>query len=402
MSSKNKTFSHNKSEEFKVKQVVEENTQEIINFFSLSVEKFKEIKERGQKVNREKFKQYVSDTINIESNVILEEVKEPEPKASSNNFKDMCDYLKKTLKGEVLELLNIEEHDLEHTIGELFSTTSSILTYSQKQQIFEDLFSDALSKLEETFSEKHYEIYFDKIANHFDDKWKLKMKESLFKGTTNCNIHYIPTQGLFLLSLEELTNCQTLDKAFLFDMSQAISNITNSISLDLEGGSSDEEEAKIPNNPPPDATPKPSSLTSFKAPPRSKKNPKFSPVRSSSPKIPRASPQKSSAAKPGSKRSSRPLTLRYVQEMNAVLELGMIKLFMLKAVLLKLAKQVDEIMNDISLELKIYYLNFFNSLTDEFNTEDDTVKLKMGTMYHNQHFLVHNNEVLIKFKKILK
>ena len=74
---------------------------------------------------------------------------------------------------------------LEHAITRALAGGSKSLGFTAKQDLFESLFNNALAKLEETFTEKHYEMYFDKIANHFDESWKEDMKTSIFKGVTN-------------------------------------------------------------------------------------------------------------------------------------------------------------------------------------------------------------------------
>lgn len=108
--------------------------------------------------------------------------------------------------------------------------------------MFDTLFNNALSKLEDTFSEMHYEVYFDKIANHFDEKWKEDMKLNIWSGTTDCDLHYIPSQGIYLISVEEVAQCQTLDKAFLFDVNKAVHNLNTSQEIIFEGGELDSDD----------------------------------------------------------------------------------------------------------------------------------------------------------------
>ena len=60
---------------------------------------------------------------------------------------------------------------------------------------------------------------------------------------------------------------------------------------------------------------------------------------------------------------------------------------MLKDVLTKIIKaqgKDDIISDDVSLELKIYYLKFFNSLIDDLDRLPD-LKGSVSSMYHNQH-----------------
>jgi hypothetical protein len=65
---------------------------------------------------------------------------------------------------------------------------------------------------------------------------------------------------------------------------------------------------------------------------------------------------------------------------------------MIKEILIQMIKyqnKDDLVFDDVSLELKIYYQNFFNSLTDAFETksiEEKDFKGKVSSMYHNQYF----------------
>jgi hypothetical protein len=141
--------------------------------------------------------------------------------------------------------MNIEGM-LETVILTSLSKSKKPLGYQAKLEMFDKLFANALSKLEDTFTEKHYEVYFDKIANHFDGEWKKQMQKTIFEGCTGINIHYIPRQGLYLISIEEVAQCKTLDKAFLFDMNQAMQSINHSFDYgNYEGGDGEDEKDKM-------------------------------------------------------------------------------------------------------------------------------------------------------------
>jgi hypothetical protein len=351
--------------------------------------------------------------------------------APSNNFANLVKYLKLILKEEILELLEIKDGQLEHIVEHSLSGSTKTLTFSEKQKLFDDLFNDALAKLEETFSEKHYEVYFDKIANHFDDAWKEQLKEGLWKGSTehggitNIDLHFIPGQGMYMISVEEVAQCQTLDKAFLFDMNKAIQELqsrqesNDEVLLEggekennddrlnrksqndnkqedrkdlkgenekkkidkepkksfIEGGNKPKEEEKkaakndekkiLNDSEKEDKSDKQKSQkTQLKEPnPYSKTIPKVqkpltdpqSTIQNSKttskpqssnkplPSSPKSSPKKSNShskpqISPSKQSKSLPITLKYIQKMNKILETSLVKLFLLKSILLKLIK----------------------------------------------------------------
>ena len=70
------------------------------------------------------------------------------------------------------------------------------------------------------------------------------MKISIWEGVTNLNIHYISRQGMYFLSIEEISQCQTIDKAFLFDMNKAIESIKSN-SVQEKPPSSKKSERKV-------------------------------------------------------------------------------------------------------------------------------------------------------------
>ena len=125
-----------------------------------------------------------------------------------------------------------------------FQVQINQLALQKNSNLFDKLFNSALGKLEETFTALHYEVYFDKIANHFDDKWKETMKVSIWNGVTNLDIHYISRQGMYLISIEEISQWQTIDKAFLFDMNKAVESIKTKPIRD-EPSSSKQSDRKI-------------------------------------------------------------------------------------------------------------------------------------------------------------
>ena len=67
------------------------------------------------------------------------------------------------------------------------------------------------------------------------------MKQTMWNGVTNLDLHYISKYGLHFISCEEEAQWQTLDKAFLFDMSKAMEEVSKPKDYhNYEGG--DEEE----------------------------------------------------------------------------------------------------------------------------------------------------------------
>jgi hypothetical protein len=351
--------------------------------------------------------------------------------APSNNFANLVKYLKLILKEEILELLEIKDGQLEHIIEHSLSESTKTLTFSEKQKLFDDLFNDALAKLEETFSEKHYEAYFDKIANHFDDVWKEQLKEGLWKGSTehggitNIDLHFIPGQGMYMISVEEVAQCQTLDKAFLFDMNKAIQELQSRQESNdevlLEGGEKENNDDRLNRKPQNDnkqedrkdpkgenekkkidKESKKSSIEGGKKPKEEEKKAakndqkkilndseeedksdkqksqktqlkEPNPYSKTIPKVQKpltdpqsttqnlkttSKPQSSNKPLPSSPKSfpkrpnshskpqispskqskSLPITLKYIQKMNKILETSLVKLFLLKSILLKLIK----------------------------------------------------------------
>ena len=68
-----------------------------------------------------------------------------------------------------MELLDIKEGRLEHVIIKALTGSKDSISYKTKQDLYDQLFDNALDKLKQAFSKMHYEAYFDKINNHFDD-----------------------------------------------------------------------------------------------------------------------------------------------------------------------------------------------------------------------------------------
>lgn len=147
MSTKKLKFKPKAKTEIKVHEIAKNTTEDIVEYLSLNVNKFKQIKERNQEISQAHFDDMVIHTRQSEKTRLLNDQKVKQQISETNHFDNLVNYLKSILSDEMQELLEIKYGRVEHVIIKALTGSRSSVGFKAKQEMFDQLFKDALNKV---------------------------------------------------------------------------------------------------------------------------------------------------------------------------------------------------------------------------------------------------------------